>query len=193
MAAAGFSPKRSRTEPDRAGVNDPGPGRRLALDIGSVRIGVAVSDSQAHLATPVETVRRVTQIGDPDSYDIDRICDLIADYEVVELVIGLPRDLRGNGSVSAQNAEDMGLRLKRALLREENAARVSGQEPRPVAIRYADERLTTVVATRALRSSGVTAKKGRAVVDQAAAVAILQDWLDERRAYLSRSGMAEGG
>lgn len=134
-----------------------------------MRIGVASSDPDGILATPVETVAR-SKVKGPGAPDIERIADLVAEYEAVEVVIGLPRTLRGEGGSAVAAAE----RFSRALFR-----RLDG-----VPIRMADERLTTVSATRALRDSGVRAKAQRSVIDQAAAVAILQGWLDERRVVL---------
>ncbi|WJZ02801.1 Holliday junction resolvase RuvX [Corynebacterium freiburgense] len=154
---------------DTPGKNDPGLGRRIGLDVGTVRIGVAVSDRNATLATPVETVRRITRFKDPDQADIDRIVALIEEYEAVEIVVGLPRDLQGNGSKSVNHAKEI-------------ANRVRSRTKLPV--RMCDERLTTAVATRALQASGVNSRKGRSVIDQAAAVEILQSWLDGRAAYL---------
>lgn len=154
---------------DTPGTDDPGLGRRLALDVGTVRIGVAVSDRNAVLATPVETVRRLTGFKDRDQGDIDRIVDLVNEYDAVEIVVGLPRDLRGNGSKSVRHAKDIASRVRRRT---------------GLPVRMCDERLTTAVATRALQASGVNSRKGRSVVDQAAAVEILQSWLDGRAAYL---------
>ncbi|MBP3087702.1 Holliday junction resolvase RuvX [Corynebacterium sp. sy017] len=158
---------------DTPGHNDPGAGRRLGIDVGTVRIGVAVSDRDARLATPVETVARITHYRDPDGADIDRLMDLIDEYAVVEIVIGLPRDLQGNGSRSVRHAREIAFRLKRRLK----------QQGRFVAIRFADERLTTVVAYNAMAAVGRSHKKSRNVIDQAAAVEILQSWLDARQRY----------
>ncbi|WJY68161.1 Holliday junction resolvase RuvX [Corynebacterium auris] len=151
--------------PDTPGADDPGEGRRLGVDVGTVRIGVAVSDRDSQLAMPVETVKRVTGFKDRDGADIDRIVDLVAEYGVVEVVVGLPRDLHGNGSVSVKHAREIAFRIRRRC---------------DVPVRFADERLTTVVATQALRSAGVSERAGRRVIDQAAAAEILQSWLDGR-------------
>ena len=131
--------------------------------MGSVRIGVAVSDPDGILATPVETVRR-----DRTGKHLRRLAALAAEFEVVEVVVGLPRTLADRTGPSAQDATG---------LAEALAARVA-----PTPVRLADERLTTVSAQRSLRAAGVRAKEQRAVIDQAAAVAILQGWLDQRRA-----------
>jgi len=151
--------------PDRPGDanQDPGRGRRLGVDVGSVRIGVACSDPDGILATPVETVRR-----DRSGRHVRRLAALAAELEAVEIVIGLPRTLADRTGPAAQDAIELADTL---------AARVA-----PVPVRLADERLTTVSAQRSLRAAGVRSKDQRAVIDQAAAVAILQSWLDERRA-----------
>lgn len=138
-------------------------GRRLGIDVGSVRIGVAVCDPDGILATPVETVPR-TPAGDGD---IERIAQIASEYEVVGIIVGLPRTLRNEDGAAAGIARDFGTAL---------AARIE-----PVPVEYQDERFTTVTATQALRASGRNAKTSRAIVDQAAAVAILQGWLDTRR------------
>ncbi len=168
-----MNPKEHRL-PDRPGADDPGRGRRLGVDVGTVRIGVAVSDPDGILATPVETVRRDTHKGGGGGKSrrgvaghINRLCTLAAEYEVVEVIIGLPRTLADRTGASALDAIGVA---------DAVAARIA-----PIPVRLADERLTTVSAQRSLREAGVRAKGQRAVVDQAAAVAILQSWLDQRR------------
>ncbi|WKD57576.1 Putative Holliday junction resolvase [Corynebacterium capitovis DSM 44611] len=161
-----------KVQPDTPGVDDPGAGRRLGIDVGTARIGVAASDRDATLAMPVETVPRVTRHRDPDGADVDRLAQLVREYQAVEIVVGLPRDLKGNGSASVRDAKDIASRLAKRC-----------EAP----VRFADERLTTVVATRAMRSAGVKQKAGRRVIDQAAAVEILQSWLDGRTNYLKET------
>jgi putative Holliday junction resolvase len=131
-----------------------------------VRIGVATSDPDGILATPVETVRR-----DRSGKHVRRLAALAAELEAVEVVVGLPRTLADRTGPAAQDA----IELAEALAR-----RVA-----PTPVRLADERLTTVSAQRSLRAAGVPAKDQRAVIDQAAAVAILQSWLDQRRAAVA--------
>lgn len=166
-----------KVTPDTPGVEDPGPGRRLGVDVGTVRIGVASSDRDARLATPVETIDRETGFKDQDKADVDRLIELVDEYDAVEVVVGLPRNLKGHGSSSVKHAKEIAFRIKR---------RLHGAG-RDVPVRLADERLSTVVATAALRSSGVSEKAGRSVIDQAAAVEILQSWLDGRAATLATS------
>lgn len=172
----------STLEPDAPHVDSPEhslgiEGRRIGIDVGTVRIGVAASNREATLAFPVETVQRETGFKDRDQADIDRLLELIAQYQAVEVVVGLPRDLRANGSKSVKHAKEIAFRIRRRL-------RNSGEQT-PVVL--ADERLTTVAATQALRASGVSEKAGRAVIDQAAAVEILQSWLDARQLAWQRN------
>jgi len=148
--------------PDRPGADDPGRGRRLGIDVGTVRIGVAVSDPDGILATPVETVRR-----DSRGAHLRRIASLIDELEIVEVVVGLPRTLADRAGSSALDAIDVAQAI---------ADRIAA-----VPVRLADERLTTVSAARSLREAGVRAKNQRGMIDQAAAVEILQGWLDQRR------------
>jgi putative holliday junction resolvase len=162
--------------PDRPGdpEQDAGRGRRLGIDVGSVRIGVASSDPDCILATPVETVRR-----DRSGKHLRRLAELAAEAKAVEVIVGLPRTLADRTGPSAQDA----IELAEALAR-----RVA-----PTPVRLADERLTTVSAQRSLRAAGMRAKEQRAVIDQAAAVAILQSWLDQRRATMAGAESAAAG
>lgn len=130
--------------------------------MGTVRIGVSVSDPDAILATPLETVRRERGGG-----HLRRLAGLVDELGVVEVVVGLPRTLADRSGPSARDAQ---------ALAEALAARVG-----PVPVRLADERLTTVSAARSLRQAGIRARDQRDKIDQAAAVAILQGWLDQRR------------
>ena len=155
---------------DRPGVDDPGPGRRLAVDVGSVRVGVALSDPAPMLATPLVTLSRDVR---SDS-DFAQLAGLVAEHEVVEVIVGLPRTLANRHGPAAEIA---------VAYADQLAERVA-----PVPVRLADERLTTVSAARMLSRRGVKGRKQRAVVDQAAAVEILQGWLDARSAYLAREG-----
>ena len=146
-------------------------GTRLGLDPGDVRIGVARSDPSGFLATPVETVKR-------GRGDLARIEELVAeiaeDGTVLEVVVGLPRSLSGGEGPAAVKVREWAAKLARRVA--------------PVPVRLADERLTTVSAEAMLRDRGRSGAKRRAVVDQAAAVVILQHVLDTERA----SGMAPG-
>ncbi|PZO97740.1 MAG: Holliday junction resolvase RuvX, partial [Corynebacterium urealyticum] len=137
--------------PDRPDPeSDPGRGRRLALDVGSVRIGVALSDPDGILASPLETVAAAV-----DGSDVSRVVELIEENFVVEVVVGLPVALRGNHTASTAAALDFYEDL--------------GEELPDLPIRLVDERMSTMAATQAFQASGVSAKKGRKRIDQAAA------------------------
>jgi putative pre-16S rRNA nuclease len=136
-------------------------GVRLGIDPGDARIGVARSDPTGFLATPLETVRR-------GKGDLSRLARLARDAEAVEVVVGLPRSLSGAEGPAAVKVREFAARL---------AARLD-----PVVVRLQDERLTTVSAEAMLRDRGKKGAARRAVVDQAAAVLILQHALDTERA-----------
>ncbi|WP_026923014.1 Holliday junction resolvase RuvX [Glycomyces arizonensis] len=143
-------------------------GRRLGVDLGKARTGIAVCDPDGILATPVATVRRDMRTGGEEiPNDIREIAEIAADYDVVEIVVGLPVTLSGEEGLAAEHTRTWVQRL---------SDRVS-----PVPVTLTDERLTTAVATRRLNEGGVRGKRKRSVVDQAAAVEILQHWLDQRR------------
>jgi putative holliday junction resolvase len=134
--------------------------------VGSVRIGVARSDPDGLLAVPVETVAAVKP-GAPRT-DLARIDELIAEFSVIELIVGLPRSLSGGEGPSATKIREYATGLARHVA--------------PIPVRLVDERLTTVSATRELRQTGMRGRRQRSVVDQAAAVVILQNALDTERA-----------
>ena len=135
-------------------------GVRLGLDPGDARIGVARCDPTGFLATPVETVKR-------GRGDLARLARLVAEEGAVEVVVGLPRSLSGGEGPAAAKVRDFAAALARRIA--------------PVAVRLYDERLTTVSAEAMLRDRGRKGAKRRAVVDQAAAVLILQQALDRER------------
>lgn len=142
-------------------------GVRIGLDPGDARIGVARSDVTGFLASPFETVKR-------GKGDVARIRRIVAAEEAVEVVVGLPRSLKGGEGPAAAKVREFA-----ALL----AARVA-----PVPVRLCDERLTTVSAEAILREQGRKGQDRRKVVDMAAATLILQTALDTERA----SGRAPG-
>ena len=141
-----------------------GAGRRLGVDVGEVRVGVALSDPAGILATPLVTLARDRSGG----RDLDALAAMVVEHEVVEVVVGLPRTLAGRHGPAAVAVAD----YARAL-----ADRLGGSVP----VQLTDERLTTVSATRMLAERGVRGRKQRAVIDQAAAVEILQGWLEAHR------------
>jgi putative Holliday junction resolvase len=152
-------------------------GRRLGVDVGKVRVGVAVSDPDGILATPLVTVSRDMTgntgsdkegtAADSVPADIAELIRLVGEHEAVQIVVGLPVRLNGQEGPAAIDIRAYADRLARAVA--------------PVPVVLADERMSTVVATRRLAERGVRGKRQRAVVDQAAAVEILQSWLDAQR------------
>jgi putative Holliday junction resolvase len=144
-------------------VADPGapaaPGRWLGVDVGSVRIGVAVCDPSGVLATPLATVAR-----DPaGGADLRAIAEMVLEQQAVGVVVGLPRTLANREGTAAVAAREFATALGAAA---------------GVPVELSDEQL---------RQRGVRGRRQRAVVDQAAAVAILQGWLDARRSGTGRS------
>ena len=147
-------------------------GVRLGVDVGAVRVGVAACDPDGILATPLMTLARDRrtdeEIGDGSvPTDIAELARLVAEREVVEVVVGLPVTLAGRDGPAVAQVRAYVQRLSEVI--------------DPVRVRLADERMSTVVATRRLSERGVRGKRQRAVVDQAAAVEILQSWLDSQR------------
>lgn len=145
-------------------------GIRLGVDVGSVRVGLAASDPGGIIATPIETIERDLRSG----ADQGVIAAVVLERDVLEVVVGLPRSLSGGEGPAAQGARSYASTL---------AARIS-----PTPVRLIDERLTTIDAHRKLRDNGKPGRAMRAVVDQVAAVLILQSALDAEKA----SGLPPG-
>jgi len=136
------------------------PGRRLGIDVGSVRVGVALSDASALIASPLTTLSR-----DRGGADQRRLADLVREHEVVEVVIGLPLHLSGAHGGASEEATAYSVAV--ATLIE------------PVPVRLVDERLSTRAASAVLTARGLDSRAQRKVVDQTAAAIILQSWLDQ--------------
>ncbi len=143
-------------------------GVRLGVDVGTVRVGVAISDPDGILASPLVTLSRDLHTdGEALPKDVAELVRLVEEHETVEVVVGLPVTLAGTESYAAVHARAYAEVLASAIA--------------PVPVRLADERMSTAVATRRLSERGVRGGRRRAVVDQAAAVEILQGWLDAAR------------
>lgn len=150
-------------------------GVRLGVDVGAVRVGVARCDPDGILATPVATLARdhgpaagATNNDKPYVFrDMEQIAEYVREYEAVEVIVGLPVTLAGSEGIAAHHARTY--------------AQVLGKLIDPVPVHLTDERMSTVAATRRLSERGVRGKRQRAVVDQVAAVEILQQWVDKRR------------
>lgn len=150
-------------------------GVRLGVDVGSVRVGLAASDADGVLATPVATlVRQPAREG-----DLDAVVQEARDRSAIEVVVGLPRTLSGAEGQAAEAARAWAKALRTRLP--------------DIPIRLVDERLTTVDAHRALRESGVGGREQRSRVDQQAAVLILQVALDSERRSGPPAGELLGG
>ena len=135
--------------------------RIMALDVGSRTIGVACSDALYMTAQGIETIRRTSW-----TKDFERLLQLINDYEVEEIVVGMPRNMNGTKGERAEKTEEFVERLKEVIT---------------LPITYWDERLSTVMAERSLIAADVSRRKRKAVIDKMAAVVILQGYLDRRQ------------
>jgi putative Holliday junction resolvase len=134
-------------------------GRVLGIDLGEVRVGVAISDDLGLLAHPLETIDALRR----DPYD--RVEELAREKQVDAIIVGVPRNMDGSFGPAALKAREVIERL-----RERVSCRVIPW----------DERLTTVAAERALREAGRKAREQRSVVDQVAAQILLQSWIDSQ-------------
>ena len=143
-------------------------GIRLGIDPGQARIGLALSDRDGLLAMPCETVP-------VDGGEIDRLTELVALHDVYCVIVGLPINLSGKWTASTRAAHGLAREL---------AGRIE------VPVRMIDERLTTNTANAALRSSGRSQRAGRSVIDQIAAVTLLQQALDTERQLNRPAGWA---
>ena len=135
--------------------------RALGVDLGEKRIGIAVSDSNGKVATPLQVIIRSKSI----KQDHKKIRDLVDEWEADIVVVGMPYSLNGSKGLAAKTVEKEVKELSSAL---------------EVPVATQDERLTTVTAAKELAIQGLDSKKQRKVIDQVAASVILQSWLDTR-------------
>lgn len=142
-------------------------GVKLGVDVGLARVGLASCDAHGVLATPVKTLKRDAK----KNSDVRVIVREAQERGAVQIFVGLPKTLRGGESASAQMAREYAA----VLVEQLSAAAVA------VEVRLIDERLSTVSAHRSLYEAGVSGRKHRKVVDQAAAVGILQHAIDTQR------------
>lgn len=142
-------------------------GIKLGVDVGLARVGLAVCDPGGMLATPVRTLKRDAR----KNSDIRVLVREAAERDAVEIFVGLPRSLSGNETASTAMAREYAEALAGELLRADLQ----------IPVRLIDERLTTVSAHRSLHEAGLNSRNHRRVVDQAAAVAILQQSIDMQR------------
>ena len=135
--------------------------RALGVDLGEKRIGIAVSDSNGKVATPLQVIIRSKSIKQAHK----KICDLVDEWEADIVVVGMPYSLNGSKGLAAKTVEKEVKELSSALA---------------VPVATQDERLTTAMAAKELAIQGLDSKKQRKVIDQVAASVILQSWLDNR-------------
>lgn len=146
-------------------------GRRLAVDVGKVRVGLAISDFHGILASPLQNIARQSE----DAATIGLVLEAIADESIIEAYFGLPVSMSGQSSDSTADA----VALAKAFATAST-----------IPVRMIDERLTTVSATSALRSSGKNSKDGRKVIDQIAATMILEQALAMEKNLANEPGIA---
>ena len=132
--------------------------RIMALDVGSRTIGIACSDALLMTAQGIETIRRTSL-----ENDFNRLRELISEYEVHELVVGMPKNMNGTKGERAEKTEEFVEKMKEVI---------------DLPVSYWDERLSTVMAERQLIAADVSRKKRKSVIDKMAAVVILQGYLD---------------
>ncbi len=132
--------------------------RIMSLDVGSRTIGIACSDALLMTAQGIETIRRTSL-----EKDFNRLQELIAEYEVHELVVGMPKNMNGTKGERAEKTEEFVEKMKEVI---------------GLPVTYWDERLSTVMAERQLIAADVSRKKRKSVIDKMAAVVILQGYLD---------------
>ena len=132
--------------------------RIMALDVGSRTIGIACSDALLMTAQGIETIRRISL-----ENDFNRLRELISEYEVHELVVGMPKNMNGTKGERAEKTEEFVEKMKAVI---------------DLPVTFWDERLSTVMAERQLIAADVSRKKRKGVIDKMAAVVILQGYLD---------------
>ena len=132
--------------------------RIMSLDVGSRTIGIACSDALLMTAQGIETIRRTSL-----EKDFNRLQELIAEYEVHELVVGMPKNMNGTKGERAEKTEEFVEKMTEVI---------------DLPVTYWDERLSTVMAERQLIAADVSRKKRKSVIDKMAAVVILQGYLD---------------
>lgn len=137
-------------------------GRRIAFDVGRARVGVAVSDFHAILATPIALLVRGSEL---DAV-VSAAAQLVSDIEAIEVYIGLPINLKNESTLSTKDAVSFALALAGKTL---------------VPVRFIDERLTTSSAAQALRAAGHNAKTQKSLIDSAAAAVILEQALAQEK------------
>jgi putative Holliday junction resolvase len=144
-------------------------GRRLAVDVGRVRLGVALCDQEGILASPLDAVSRSSV----SSETVASLANLVDEHDVMEVYVGDPLSLSGKQTDSTSDARSLAVELSQAI---------------SIPVRLVDERFTTVTAATKLRASGISAKDSKSIIDSASAVEILESALS----FEKISGVAPG-
>jgi putative holliday junction resolvase len=144
-------------------------GRRLAVDVGRVRLGVALCDQEGILASPLDAVSRSSV----SSETVASLANLVDEHDVMEVYVGDPLSLSGKQTDSTSDARSLAAELSQAI---------------SIPVRLVDERFTTVTAATKLRASGISAKYSKSIIDSASAVEILESALS----FEKISGVAPG-
>jgi putative Holliday junction resolvase len=144
-------------------------GRRMAVDVGKARLGVAVCDVEAILSSPLDALKRSSEI----SQTVADLANLANFYEVIEIYVGDPLSLSGKDTESTYDSRSIALELSNSL---------------DIPVRMIDERFTTVSAANKLRAAGVNSKEAKSIIDSASAVEILESAISSEKS----SGMAPG-
>jgi putative Holliday junction resolvase len=144
-------------------------GRRIAIDVGKVRLGIALCDQEGILASPLEAIKRASDTADT----ISALVELVSLHQAVEVYVGEPLSLSGKETESTNDARMIAVELARCL---------------SIPVRMIDERLTTVTAAAKLRAAGINSRDSKSIIDSASAVEILESALSLEKS----SGIAPG-
>lgn len=148
-------------------------GRRLAIDVGAVRIGLASCDADCILSTPLPALTRSPQASDV----VSSIVEMVSNLEIIEVIVGDPISLSGNVTNSTTDARRLAIEIASAS---------------SIPVRLVDERLTTVSAQAKLRQSGRDSREAKSLIDSASAVEILEQALNTERSTGNPPGVAAG-
>jgi putative holliday junction resolvase len=149
-------------------------GKRLAIDVGSVRIGLASCDADAILSSPLPALKRSSNLTEV----VTAIKELVADLQIIEVIVGDPVSMSGGVTSSTTDARELAAEIALAI---------------SIPVRLVDERLTTVSAQAKLRQSGKDSRDAKSFIDSASAVEILEQALNSERSSGNAPGVLAGG
>jgi putative Holliday junction resolvase len=149
-------------------------GKRLAIDVGSIRIGLASCDADAILSSPLPALKRSSN----STEVVSAIKELVADLQIIEVIVGDPVSMSGGVTSSTTDARELAAEIALAI---------------SIPVRLVDERLTTVSAQAKLRQSGKDSRDAKSFIDSASAVEILEQALNSERSSGNAPGVLAGG